>query len=147
MTNESIAAEMRECALRKNDEGYAGTYRLLNDAADLIEQQEVEIEQFKGDNIKLLGNWDTLCNKTQKYYADLYRDAVMAERADAIKEFAKRLKEITLGQRSEYHRIMDKNHPVGSALWEYWHGKDTEAEQTLNRIDQLLEEMNRNEDM
>lgn len=94
MMNESIVAEMRECALRKNDEGYAGTYRLLNDAADLIEQQETEIEQFKGDNIKLLENWDNLCNKTQKYYADLYMDTVAAERADAIKEFAERLKSL-----------------------------------------------------
>lgn len=103
MTNESIAAEMRECALRKNDEGYAGTYRLLNDAADLIEQQEAEIEQFKGDNIKLLGNWDTLCNKTQKYYADLYRDAVAAERADAIKEFAERLKSLAYNSNDWSH--------------------------------------------
>lgn len=60
---------------------------------------------------------------------------------EEIKDFAERLREKTLTQKEEYIRVMEENHPINSELWEFWHGKKTEAEQTLNRIDELVKEM------
>lgn len=62
-------------------------------ALDLINRQKAEIEKLKADNKKMFDKWEILDNATKQYYADLYADSIEAERAEAIKEFAKELKE------------------------------------------------------
>lgn len=86
--NERIIDELRDNAFWQREDGDAGTSKLLNAAADLIEQQEAKIkklrmykslyEDLKAENLETI----KCINK-----------AIAMARVEAIKEFVERLEE------------------------------------------------------
>lgn len=67
---------------------------LIKDALDLIDRQKAEIERLKKKNKILIKNADTAFQDGLDENRDLFKKEVEPEiRAEAIKEFAERLKE------------------------------------------------------
>ena len=58
----------------------------------LIEKQKAEIERFERENKQNFDKWQILDKRTKERYAELYEEAKGVVRAEAIKEFAERLK-------------------------------------------------------
>lgn len=65
---------------------------LTADALDLINRQKAEIEKYELVNTEKFNNWMRLEKRTKERYAELYEEAKSVVRAEAIKEFAERLK-------------------------------------------------------
>lgn len=63
------------------------------DLLDLINRQRAEIERLNSANAEKFRQWDMLAEKTKQHYADLYNEAKNILKAEAYKEFAKKLKE------------------------------------------------------
>lgn len=63
------------------------------DIIDLIDRQKLEIERLKSANDEKFRQWDMLAEKTKQHYADLYEEAKDILKAEAVKEFAEKLKE------------------------------------------------------
>lgn len=68
---------------------------LKNDIADLINRQQQEIERLKAENDKNFEKWEILDKRTKERYSELYEEAKGVVRAEAVKEFAEKLKEKT----------------------------------------------------
>ena len=66
---------------------------LMCEALSLINRQKAEIERFERESKSKLDKWKLLDDRTKKRYAELYEEAKDVVRAEAIKEFAERLKE------------------------------------------------------
>lgn len=62
-------------------------------ALDLINRQKAEIEKYEKEHNEKFNKWMVLDEQTRKRYAELYEEAKGVVRAEAIKEFAERLKE------------------------------------------------------
>ena len=62
-------------------------------ALDLINRQKAEIERYERENNSKFNKWKILDERTKERYADLYETAKGVVKAEAIKEFAERLKE------------------------------------------------------
>ena len=60
----------------------------------IVEEKQAEIERLKKDNDEKFRQWDMLAKKTKQHYADLYEEAKDILKAEAVKEFAERLKAI-----------------------------------------------------
>ena len=58
-----------------------------------IAEKDAEIERFEKENHEKFNKWEILNNRTKQRYAELYEEAKAVVRAEAIKEFAERLKE------------------------------------------------------
>lgn len=69
-----------------------GEYPLIRKSLDIINRQKSEIERLKLANDEKFRQWDVLAEKTKQHYADLYNEAKDILKAEAYKEFAKRLK-------------------------------------------------------
>lgn len=78
-----------ECPI-KDDHGC--NEQLANYALDIINRQQAEIEKLESANDEKFSQWYMLTEKTKQHYADLYNEAKDILKAEAIKEFAKRLK-------------------------------------------------------
>jgi hypothetical protein len=65
---------------------------LYNDVLDLINRQKTEIERFEKENREQFSKWMRLDKRTKERYAELCEEAKGVVRAEAIKEFAARLK-------------------------------------------------------
>lgn len=61
-------------------------------ALDLINRQRAEIERLTSGNEQNFDKWTILEKRTEERYAELFEEAKEAVRAEAIKEFAERLK-------------------------------------------------------
>lgn len=61
--------------------------------AEVIERQDTEIERLNSANDEKFRQWDMLAEKTKQHYADLYNEAKDILKAEAVEEFAYRLKE------------------------------------------------------
>ena len=84
----------RECPYNVKNATCIG--KLQNNALDLIIQQKAEIKRLKTENKILSKNADTAFQDGLNEAQDLYREQVKHEaKAEAIKEFADRLKEQT----------------------------------------------------
>ena len=66
---------------------------LIRAAFDLVTRQRAKIERFEKENHEKFNKWKILDNRTKQRYAELYEEAKAVVRAEAIKEFAERLKE------------------------------------------------------
>ena len=62
------------------------------DIIDLITRQRAEIERFEKENHENFNKWEILANRTKQRYAELYEEAKSIVKAEAIKEFAERVK-------------------------------------------------------
>lgn len=58
------------------------------------EETQTEIERLKTENNRNFDKWIILDERTKKRYAELYQEAKSVVRAEAIKEFAERLKQL-----------------------------------------------------
>lgn len=68
-------------------------YRLNGYLLDLTNRQRAETERFVKENHENFHKWEILDNRTKQRYAELYEEAKAIVKAEAIKEFAERLKE------------------------------------------------------
>ena len=66
---------------------------LIRATFDLVTRQRAKIERFEKENHEKFNKWKILDNRTKQRYAELYEEAKAVVRAEAIKEFAERLKE------------------------------------------------------
>lgn len=66
----------------------------IKSALDLINRQQAEIEKLESANDEKFSQWHILSEKTKQHYADLYNEAKDILKAEAVKEFAEKLKEI-----------------------------------------------------
>lgn len=128
--------------------------KVMGNALDLINRQKAKIEalqmdnsQLQADNFNAIENAEHLSAEVEIWKEIAHRETnyIDIAKSEAIKEFAERLKSRTQKQWSEYRRIMDGNHIPSMPSWEFWHGKVIEAEQTLNRIGNLVKEMTEGE--
>ena len=62
-------------------------------ALDLINRMKAEIERLTKENEQAIEKWHILEKRTKERYAELYEEAKEVVRAEAIKEFAEKLKE------------------------------------------------------
>lgn len=67
---------------------------------DLIRRQKAEIERYERESNEAFDKWRRLDERTKERYAELYEEAKVVVRAEAVKEFAERLK-------SKHRRILD----------------------------------------
>lgn len=67
--------------------------RLKRECYDLISRQKAEIERLTKENEQAIEKWHILEKRTKERYAELYEEAKEVVRAEAIKEFAEKLKE------------------------------------------------------
>lgn len=94
--------------------------RCRKDVLDLINRQKAEIERLEKAAGEKFNQWELLAEKTKQHYANLYKEAKNSLKAEAIKEFAERLKNGTfLGKEKK---------SVEHAIWIY-------------EIDKIVEEM------
>lgn len=68
--------------------------RIVRKAEEEITRQQAEIERLESANDEKFNQWNMLAEKTKQHYADLYNEAKDILKAEAVKEFAERLKEI-----------------------------------------------------
>lgn len=87
MTDEEIIKRLEQCVKRGN-RNYNTDIVL-----DLINRQKAENESLKSSNNEKFRQWDMLAEKTKQHYSDLYNEAKDRLKAEAYKEFAKKLKE------------------------------------------------------
>ena len=66
--------------------------KLCEKALALLREKDAEIERLTKELDGQFEKWKILSEKTEKLYADLYQDAKQVVRAEAITEFAERLK-------------------------------------------------------
>lgn len=69
-------------------------FSVKSDALNLIRKQQAEIERLKAENNRSFDKWIILEERTKKRYEELYQEAKAVVRAEAIREFAERLKEM-----------------------------------------------------
>lgn len=84
-------AKCSDCpAFKKVDRSDCKKY--FRGAIDLINRQQSEIERYERENNSKFDKWKLLDDRTKQRYAELYEEAKSVVRAEAIKEFAVRLK-------------------------------------------------------
>lgn len=71
------------------------TDRVHEQALALINRQQAEIERYERENKSKFDKWKILDERTKERYADLYETAKGVVRAEAVKEFAERLKAVS----------------------------------------------------
>ncbi len=76
--------------------------KLKQDALDLINRQRAEIERYEKENHEKFNKWMLLDKRTKERYAELYEVAKGVVRAEAVKEFAERLKEEMADKKYKY---------------------------------------------
>ncbi len=78
---------------RWSEEWSSGTCNdFLQSVLDLINRQKAEIERLKTETSTNLKQWKMISERTKEHYSELYEEAKGIVRAEAIKEFAERLK-------------------------------------------------------
>lgn len=65
---------------------------LYGEIIDLINRQRAEIGRMKENHVKNFEKWELLDRKTKQFYAERYEEAKEIVKAEAIKEFAEKLK-------------------------------------------------------
>ena len=68
------------------------TKRILRKAEEEITRQQAEIDRYERESNSKFDKWKLLDDRTKQRYAELYEEAKSVVRAEAIKEFAERLK-------------------------------------------------------
>ena len=68
------------------------TKRILRKAEEEITRQPAEIDRYERESNSKFDKWKLLDDRTKQRYAELYEEAKSVVRAEAIKEFAERLK-------------------------------------------------------
>ena len=66
--------------------------RVVQKAEEEIIRQQAEIERLNSVNDEKFNQWNMLAEKTKQHYADLYNEAKDILKAEAVKEFAEKLK-------------------------------------------------------
>ena len=124
MTDEQIIEALQRCFIVGSCSGCAGCPlkpkrqedancidKLVTNTIDLIKRQQAEIERLKKEHDKNFEKWEILDKRTKERYAELYETAKGVVRAEAIKEFAERLKakktEICTGHGSYDYAVYD----------------------------------------
>ena len=69
------------------------TKRILRKAEEEINRQQKEVDRYERESNSKFDKWKLLDDRTKQRYAELYEEAKSVVRAEAIKEFAERLKE------------------------------------------------------
>jgi hypothetical protein len=87
--------DCKECKINphKGNYGYC-TSLAIKAALDLINRQKEKIEVYEKENREKFNKWLILEKRTKERYAELYEEAKDVVRAEAIKDFAERLKEM-----------------------------------------------------
>ena len=133
MNDEEIIKAL-ECCIEDEDCSHCPSIKEMpycsNDimvgAINLIKRQQVEIERLNSDNDEKFNQWNMLTEKTKQHYADLYNEAKDILKAEAVKEFAERLK----------NKIKTECNPYGKPTFDY----DTSIA-IVRYIDNLVKEM------
>ena len=81
-----------DCPLYVPEQTGSCVKRVFIGALDLINRQKAEIERYKKEDKEKFNKWELLNERTKERYAELYEEAKSVVRAEAIKEFAERLK-------------------------------------------------------
>ena len=68
------------------------TKRILRKAEEEINRQQKEVDRYERESNSKFDKWKLLDDRTKQRYAELYEEAKSVVRAEAIKEFAERLK-------------------------------------------------------
>lgn len=91
-----IKGDIAEC-------GKCPCYRAKGDcvmpqaALALLREKDAEIERLNKELDGQFEKWKILADKTERHYGELYEEAKQVVRADAITEFAERVKEVVYG--------------------------------------------------
>lgn len=104
--------------------------RVVRKAEEEITRQQEEIERLNSANDEKFNQWNMLAEKTRQHYADLYNEAKDILKAEAVKEFAERLK----------NKIKTECNPYGKPTFDY----DTSLA-IMRYIDDLVKETVDNE--
>lgn len=114
---------------------------LMKDVFGLINRQKAQIESLREENRILSHDADTAFQEGLNENRDLFKKEVEPEiRAEAIKEFAERLKKPI--SKCRLTAITEKETcPPGSELWEFWNAQEVEAELMLKSIDRIEKEL------
>lgn len=98
-TEEEIMKGLDSCCVTHNckncpylDVGMVCIRTMQSDALNLIKRQQAEIERLNTENNKSFDKWIILEERTKKRYAELYQEVKAVVRAEAVREFAERLK-------------------------------------------------------
>lgn len=105
-------------------------------ALDLINRQKAKIELLEAELSYNAADYLPFEDKMTKLLK-----ANESAKFEGAKSFADKLLALTEKQKLSHYETKNKNYPAGSPLWEFWHGRETEAEATKNRIKDLLKEM------
>lgn len=103
---------------------------VLIENRDEIKKLKAEIERYKKENNEQFNKWELLDERTKKRYAELYEEAKGVVRAEAVREFAEKLKATPLRCRVDYRRLI--NEPPESKMVLFVDDSD---------IDELVKEM------
>ncbi len=100
MTDNEIINALECCGIKTSCENcpYHDTSlcqdAICKDALALINRQKAEIERYEKENNEKFNKWMLLDERTKERYAELYEEAKGVVRAEAIKEFAEKLKDM-----------------------------------------------------
>lgn len=133
MTDNEIIKAL-ECCIEDEDCSHCPSIKEMpycsNDimvgALNLIKRQQAEIERLNSVTDEKFNQWNMLAEKTKQRYADLYNEAKDILKAEAIKEFAEKLK----------NKIKTECNPYGKPTFDY----DTSLA-IMRYIDNLVKEI------
>ena len=125
LTGESIPC--KDCPYSANYTHFDCQRQVAKDALDLINRQKAEIERYERENNEKFDKWKLLDERTKERYAELYEEAKVVVRAEAVKEFAERLKETITNAIDTYYNSNGGGYYL--------------AEDAIEDIDNLLKEM------
>ena len=89
---QALESEIHIAEYVDNDFADNVSVNLLKDTLDLINRQQAEIDEMKETRVKNFETWKLLDRKTKQFYAERYEEAKEIVKAEAIKEFAEKVK-------------------------------------------------------
>lgn len=126
MTDEEIVKDLEEVIHYADSFVEPLKIDLIENTLNLINRLKSEIERLESASNEKFCQWNILAEKTKQHYADLYNEAKDILKAEAYKEFAKRLK----------NKIKTECNPYGKPTFDY----DTSIS-IMRYIDNLVKEM------
>lgn len=126
MTDEEIVKDLEEVIYYAHSFVEPLKIDLIEETLNLINRQKSEIKRLESASNEKFCQWNILAEKTKQHYADLYNEAKDILKAEAYKEFAKRLK----------NKIKTECNPYGKPTFDY----DTSIS-IMRYIDNLVKEM------
>ena len=134
LTGESIPC--KDCPYSANYTHFDCQRQVAKDALDLINRQKAEIERYERENNEKFDKWKLLDERTKEWYAELYEEAKVVVRAEAVKEFVEMLKEQMCQENELYKSCAKRMLPK-----DYQQGYEEKNDNVIRLIDNLVKEM------